>query len=234
MGRDVKAPDVTVFRSIAQNVFNPAAVFTGEKGRGLSTSLVTGAMAASLQFFGMNVLGMSLEMSTVIFMNLFGTINGYIFDILFAKRDFRLPDGSIQPVPYRQLKTRAAWLLRSFVGKQFFRYLITGLIEAMVALAVLRAFVNYLDRRGVLKDWKYRNTLAAVVVAVFLFLLFVNVLRFDWAYKDTDDAMMNIIVLMWTTIVVMMYALFKITNTSSIKGVDGVRVDSQRFIVNVD
>ena len=191
-------------------LLDPTFVFTGEKGRGLVTSIFSGGIAALLHFLGINVFGLSLEASTLIFMNIFGTINGYVFDILFAKRDFMIGGGTIAPLPYTELGKRFKWLMQSFVRKQFYRYLVTGLIEAMVGIAVLKAFVKYLDDRNILVGFKYRNTLAAMLVAVFLFLFFVNILRFDWAYRDDDEPILNIIVLMWAAIVLMAYSIFKL------------------------
>lgn len=198
---------------------SPASTFTGEKLRGALSSVVSGLAAGGLNWAGVAAMGLSPETSAACFLYAFGSIFGYTLDILFAKRDFRLPGSTaIVPLPYTALRARAAWLARSFVRKQFFRYLVTVLIDTIVGIALLKAILDHLDRRGVWtappKRRALRDALVSSLVAIFTFVLYVNILRFDWAYRDGDDPVMNVVVLMWSTLVLVMYALARWTRSA--------------------
>jgi hypothetical protein len=193
------------------SILDPTNVFTGEKGRGVLTHLTAGVVTNGLYAFTVGHLGiLSVEAGIILISTLFGNTLAYSMDILFAKRDFKLPGTSVvKPVAYADVARRARYLLRSYVRKQFMRYAVTAIIDAMFTIAVVRATIAYLDSRRILTEYKYRDTLVAIGVAAVNFFLFVNILRFDWAYKDTDEPMFNIVVLMWMALSIMAYALFK-------------------------
>lgn len=191
------------------NILSPTGMFTAEKVRGIFTHLVSGGVVSGLNVFGIAGLGWSPERSGFVFAYLIGSVLSYSLDILFAKRDFRMRDGTVAFVPYGQLGRRAAWLMRSYAKKHFFRYVVAALLDTIVGLSLLRALITYMDRKRFLADWKWRDPLAAVAVGVVTFFLFANVLRFDWAYAESDNPVMNMIVLMSTTVVLTTYALSK-------------------------
>jgi hypothetical protein len=202
--------------SAVASILSPASAFKGEKWRGLLMSMISGGTSNALNLFCTQVLGMPIILSTVICLLLFNNILTYTLDILFAKRSFRVRHYQGRPnyegpIPYGDLATRGAWLLRSFISKQFYRYVITIIIDIFITIVVLRYAIAELDRRKILTDFKYRNVIVAALISIVSFFLYVNVLRFDWAYADDDQPVFNIIVMMWVTIVVMMYAATQLT-----------------------
>jgi len=189
-------------------LFTPSSTFSGEKLRGAMTSIVSGSAAGGMNF-GLVAAGLDPTTAAFLGLYLFGSFLGYAMDILFAKRSFVLRGGGAgeaQEVAYTAMATRARWLIKSLVGKQFFRFLISVLIDTLVGLAILVAAVEYMDEREILVDFKYRDTFVAGFIAIFTFFLFTNVLRFDWAYRDADDPMLNVVVIMWSTLVLMIFA----------------------------
>jgi hypothetical protein len=193
------------------SLLSPESAFRGEKWRGLFMSMISNVVANGLNLTLTSVFGLPIVASTVFSLQIFNSIFGYVLDILFAKRSFRVRNyngmGEYNgPVPYRDLRTRGLWLLRSLVSKQFFRYVITIIIDVVLTVLVLKWAIRELDARNVLMDWKYRNLLVAVTIAIVSFFLYINVLRFEWAYMDDDQPMFNLIVMMWVTIVVALYA----------------------------
>lgn len=187
-------------------IFTVEDAFSEEKIRGAVTSVVSGLVANALNFYGSRGLGLSIEVSTLVFMHIVGNIIGYCADILFAKKRFKLRGSAEAPVPYRDIPARLAWLGRSFVGRQFYRYAVTVLIDTLVSLALLKWIIKVLDERRILMDLPFRNVAVAAAVAVFTFFLYTNILRFDWAYADHNSPMLNVTVLMWVSIVLMLYA----------------------------
>ena len=189
-----------------QNLLTPASVFSREKGRGAIASVFSGSIASGMHFAGMQWLGLGPVGSAVVFLYLFGSVLGYSFDIVFAKERFLL-HGQDVVLPYTELSRRARWLVRSFASKKFMRFLIVILIESLIGIAMLRTAIREADRRGWLVGSVWRDAGLAVFVSVFNFFLFSNVLRFDWAYQDGEQPMMNLVVLMWASIVLMMFAV---------------------------
>jgi hypothetical protein len=140
-------------------------------------------------------------MSLVLFTYVFGGVLGYSLDILLAKRDF----GRI-PVSYTDFGTRARWLARSFAHRHFFRFVVTVIIETLTTLAMFGAVVRALDARGILLAWPLRDSAVAIAVAFLNFWLFGNVLRFDWAYNEAENPVLNVVVLLWMTLSMMVFA----------------------------
>ena len=194
------------------NVLTVEGLLTAEKVRGAVTSSITGSTAIGLNFAGVAVLGLSAPLSALIFLYVGGGFLGYCFDILFAKRSFVTTSsnkGAVRipvPVPYDHLGRRARWLLRSFAHRSFYRFVVTLIIETLTSLAMLGALIRYMDSRRVLPHWRFRDATAAVLVGITNFLLFGNILRFDWAYNELDQPVMNFVVLAWMALVLVIFS----------------------------
>ena len=188
-------------------VLTPGNTFTGEKFRGAVTSILTGSLAGGLNLLGVS-LGMNPIVSASLFLYLVGNVLGYTFDILFAKQMFILPGESIEKmVPYTAFGPRLTWLMYSFFSKKFYRFIITVLIDTLIGLAVLKAALDFVNRRKWLMNWNQRDAFLAICVAIFTYLIYNNILRFDWAYRDTEEPFMILVVLMWISLVLMLSAV---------------------------
>jgi hypothetical protein len=183
------------------------STMTAEKLRGALASLLSGGTASSLTLYGVVGMGLSAPLSTLYFTYLLGGVLGYSLDILLAKRDF-VVDGGAAPVrvPYRDLGTRLRWLLRSFAHRYFFRFVVTVIIETLTSLAMLAALIRAMNAHAFLPGWKLRDPIVAVAVAFLNFWLFGNVLRFDWAYREAEQPVLNVVVLMWMTLGMLVFA----------------------------
>lgn len=202
--------------------FVPEKTFSEEKLRGIATSIASGSTAGGLNF-GLTAAGLSPTLSAFLALYLTGSVLGYVFDILFAKRDFNVPWGYHRlphdkkeddaivpykgPVPYTDFALRGAWLLRSFVSKQFFRYIITVILDTLAGIIILTAAIQYMNAKEFLVDFEFRDALVAGGISIFTFLLYNNILRFDWAYSDTNDPYLNVIILMWCVLVILIFAV---------------------------
>lgn len=188
-------------------------LFNDEKRRGMATSVVNGSTISALNYYGVMVLGLSAPVSTLIFMYIIGSVSGYTLDILFAKTYFKTTDGKVATLPYSALHARAAWLLRSFAKAPFFKFLVASIIETITGIALIRAAIAEAERQEFMTDRpRWRNLGIALVTAVLVFLLFGNILRFDWAYSSNpDNPHMNITVLMWMALSILAFALVYLT-----------------------
>lgn len=180
-----------------------------QKTRGFATTVVSGSIAGGLNAL-LVALGYSAEMSTFISLYLVGNILAYVLDILFAKSEFEIMKGYngytpyIGPIPYSDFKTRIVWMLHSFIKLPFMKFIVTVILDSLVGLTLLHSILSFLDKKKV--HFYFRNTIVAGLVAIFTFTLYLNILRFDWAYREDVDPIFNIIILMWCTIILMVYA----------------------------
>jgi hypothetical protein len=187
-------------------------MLTGEKFRGAIVSVVSGSIVTGLYLSSTVWMGVSPVVGAFLFLYLMGAPLSYSLDILFAKRDFILHGSAGPPVAlqYNDLRRRISWLLRSFAHRHFIRFIVTIIIETLTSLVMLDAAIRAMNRYGILTEHALiRDSAAALLIAVTNFLLFGNILRFDWAYKEIENPTMNIIVLAWLGLCLLMYATFK-------------------------
>lgn len=179
-------------------------LFTVEKMRGAVASVVAGSTGLGLNYWGMASLGLNPALSAAIFMYTVGSILGYSLDIVFAKHAF----GADGHIPYSHVGHRFKWLIRSFASNMFFRFIIVFLIEVLTGIVMLEALITYMDSQQFMLDRPHlRNALAAVFIAFINFVLYANILRFDWAYNDVQsNQTLNVVVLMWMGIVLVLFS----------------------------
>ena len=179
------------------------------KIRGVFTTILSGSSSSALHLTTIS-LGLSPILSTVITFYIFGSIIAYVLDILFAKQEFLVSKNSslqkvLVDVPYSEVKFRFIWLLKSFMTKTFYKFSVTILIDTLIGIAILSSLLNALDNSGI--NFHFRDTIVAGCVALLTFILYNNVLRFDWAYKEKVDPIVDMLVLTWASLVILIFAL---------------------------
>lgn len=181
-------------------------IFKGDQGRGILTSIISGLIANSLVYYGNNNLNMSIESSTAIFGLLIGNIIGYSADILFAKSGFDIKGQIINNPKFRE---KISWLCSSFFSKTFFRFWIIVFIDMMLSLTLIKYITGYMDRFTLFQEKKWKNSLIVFGVAVLTFVIYVNPLRFNWAYSTKENPLMNIMILMWFCLSLLIFVNIK-------------------------
>jgi hypothetical protein len=188
---------------------DPARYAAREKDLGLLTSVVSGT-AAYLLMYLFELAGVPVADATAL-MSVITNGLGYVLDVMFAKQcfgDFARPESGAS---YRLVSSadRAAWLLRSLASFAFVRFLITIAIDVIVSRFVLRYAQSLLDQAGILTTWRWRDTALALAITFVNFNLFVNRLRFDWAYRVAPDPVMDLIMFSWFSSLVVSHIVFE-------------------------
>ena len=176
--------------------------FKQEKNKGILTSIGSFSVANILNIFLNTNLGMDIEKSTFISMYLFGNILAYSLDIMFAKEKLFI-NGKYGEVSLKDYNRRYKFLLNSFIDKYFARYMILGIIDSIIGLILLKFIIKIMDKNEILIDWKYRDVLIAAFVVSFTYQLYLNQLRFDWAYEYKENFLLNIIIYIWFTLIIL-------------------------------
>ena len=174
-----------------------------EQNVGKLTSIVSVIVANVLNIF-LNVgLGLNIQQSTGLSIYVVGNLVGYVLDLLFAKRKLYMKDENGKPKLIKNFNDRVIFLLFSFYSKYFFKFLILCIIDTAIGLILLKYAILMLDKHKILVDFKYRNLLLALIIPAITFGLYVNQLRFNWAYEFKENLVLSIIMYMWLTIILL-------------------------------
>lgn len=129
------------------------------------------------------------------FLKIFAT---YICDICLVQKTFKIND-KIKNIPYSNILDRVRYLFNLEI---FYKFLIIIIITNIINTSIYDNILNHLKKYNKLqfKNNNYvmiRNILIQVLVNGFSTLMFVNIMKFKWAYIDYDDMYLTIIILIW-------------------------------------
>ena len=164
-----------------------------EQNVGKITSISSVIIANLLNYILNIVLGINIQQSTGFSLYFVGNILGYIMDLLFAKRKVYLKDKNGNPKLVDNFNDKIKFVLLSFIDKYFIKFVILCIIDTIIGLVLLKYCIDILDKHKILMNFKYRNLLVALVIPTITFFLYVNQLRFDWAYEYKENFLLNVI-----------------------------------------
>ena len=126
-----------------------------------------------------------------------------VIEVMMVQKYFRVDD-ELKQISYRDLRTRISiFLNRSIILK-------TVVVISIVAIAS-NTLTNYtkelLDRYEWFRSIRYRELLLEIVITTVLNILFVNALKYQWAYIDVREININMIIFAWFSISVMLYVI---------------------------
>lgn len=198
-----------------RGIGNPSkAINTDETFRGFLTSISNGSVLSIITYILLNVMNYSVN-SVALITSVIGTFTSYSLDILFAKKSFNLKeykgkkyketDDDVE-VDYKDIMVRLIWLLKSFTGSYFTKFLIVSVIDSAIYLVILDFIRRKMDKNNI--KFKFRNLLLILILPSITFFLYVNQLRFRWAYDSNDKPIMNILMFIWLTILVILNFIY--------------------------
>lgn len=193
----------------SSNIHDITNYLKDDKFRGVFTSVLSGGTVFGLFHVATILLKWNPIIATVIIYSLIGNLLSYVVDILFAKTTFKI-HGQVQRVKFSNFRTRAHWLLKSFIRAPFAKFIIVGIIETFTVLMILDTFIDMSNKSKLLMDhYILRNTFLSIMAVAIVFLLFGNILRFDWAYSDADSFHLTANMLMWVSITILFFIIHK-------------------------
>jgi len=87
----------------------------------------------------------------------------------------------------------------------FYKFLVTMVIDTLMGIAILSSILRVLYSSNI--EFMFMETIIAGFVALGTFILYNNVLRFDWAYKEQVNPVIDILVLMWASLIILIFSL---------------------------
>lgn len=116
----------------------------------------------------------------------------YTLDIFIAK-DFKPSDSKFN------------WYINSFQKHNFSKYIVLSILHYIVSITIFNHVRLIMDRNKL--NYPYRDIFLILFINMFTFALYGYFLKFKWAYNDTNDPLLTMIVLNWCTLSIMMYTL---------------------------
>lgn len=134
------------------------------------------------------------------FINLFviGNILSYSFDIIFAKQIFNK-----EVIRYTDFRYRFTYLMNSYMSKKFVKFVLTVIIDVILIETIYNEVIKYLDKYKI--NFIYRDSIIAGTISLGTFLLFINSIRFNWAYADDDNLLIDIMMYIWFGLSILIY-----------------------------
>lgn len=194
-----------------------------EKFLGTLVSILVGLMSTGILVVS-QAGGASIE-GSVVYANVIGNFLGYSGDVLVAKQCFDAWDGEAYiPVKYDQwdVQNRFVWYVKSLASKSFLRFILTVTVDIIVSLAIIDLVTQLLEDLGI--KFGIRDTLVAGLVSVFTFQVFVNEIRFNYAYNRSDNFTHDLIVFAWASLLLVLYILLRKLNAFSSKHLAGAPI----------
>jgi hypothetical protein len=174
----------------------PEVYAAREKQLGLFTSIISGTLAYVIMYV-LELMGVSTVNASLI-MTVITNALGYILDVVIAKQCFAEFNGdSDKSFKLSSLQKRVSWLLKSLLSFAFIRFLITMTIDIIVSRFMFKYLTTLLNYHNVLMNWRWRYSVAALFISFVNFNLFVNIIRFDWAYSVKPDPALDLIMFSW-------------------------------------
>lgn len=89
------------------------------------------------------------------------------------------------------------------MSKKFVKFVITVIIDVILIETIYNEVIKYLDKYKI--NFIYRDSIIAGTISLGTFLLFINSLRFNWAYADDDNLLIDVMMYIWFGLSILIY-----------------------------
>jgi hypothetical protein len=127
---------------------------------------------------------------------LFSSFLTYILDILFVQKYFTIKH-TLKEVKYGNFNKRIFSLLNHQI---LYKFAVVMSIASIINKSVFVYVKDKLDKQNVfISDDKlyYRDLIIQLMINAFTTIIIINVLKFKWAYINSQDINLNILILFW-------------------------------------
>jgi len=164
-----------------------------EYTRGILSSIISSIFSQIIIFLTQKTKLKHKEMILYILTFVVANLISYSADILLAKSDF---DG--KTIPIENISFRLKYLLEKLVSYQIVKFFILVLIDVKVVSTLYKKLRSFLDKKGI--KFKNRDQILMFFLTTLSFLLYGNMLRFNWVYVDEHNLVLDTLMLAWLTI----------------------------------
>jgi len=164
-----------------------------EYSRGILTSILSSAVTQIFVFLTSKSKIKHKKIILYILTFIIANLLSYSLDILLAKENF----GGVRVSLYDQT-FRLKYLMNKFFTYQLVKFFIVICIDLIIVNSVFKRVIKFLDE----KDVKFRNRdqIVMFILTTFSFMLYGNMLRFEWVYVEKTNLTLDVLLLSWLSI----------------------------------
>ena len=165
-----------------------------EYSRGIMTSLLSSGFTQILIYLTNKTKIQNKDLILYIITFIVANILSYSFDILLAKDNFNGVRVSLYDV-----KFRFDYLLKNMFSYQIVKFFIIIAIDLILVNSVFKRTRKFLDKKNI--KFKHRDQILMFLLTTLSFLLYGNMLRFNWVYIEKTSLTVDVLLLAWLSIV---------------------------------
>lgn len=165
-----------------------------EYSRGIMTSLLSSGFTQILIYLTSKTKIQNKDIILYIITFIVANILSYSFDILLAKENFNGVRVSLYDV-----KFRFNYLLEKMLSYQIVKFFIIIAIDIILVNSVFKRTRKFLDKKNI--KFKNRDQILMFVLTTLSFLLYGNMLRFNWVYIEKTSLTVDVLLMAWLSII---------------------------------
>lgn len=167
-----------------------------EHTRGLLTSILSSIITQFIILITSNTQVKNKDVVLYVITFVIANFLSYSLDILLAKDNFNGTRVSLYDV-----ETRFAYLFEKVLSFQIVKFFMVVAIDFMIVNSIFKRSREFLDRKDI--KFKHRDQILMGAITLFTFMLYGNLLRFEWVYVDKKNKTVDILILVWLTTLLM-------------------------------
>jgi len=164
-----------------------------EYSRGVMTSLLSSGFTQILIYLTSKTKIQNKDLILYIITFVVANILSYSFDILLAKDNFNGVRVSLYDV-----KFRFNYLLEKMFSYQIVKFFIIIGIDLLLVNSVFKRAREFLDKKNI--RFKNRDQILMFTLTTLSFLLYGNMLRFNWVYLEKTNMTLDVLLMAWLSI----------------------------------
>jgi hypothetical protein len=164
-----------------------------EYSKGIVTSLISSGFTQTLIYLTNKTELKNKDTILYIITFIVANLISYSFDILIAKDNFNGTRVSIYDQSYR-----LNYMLRNLFGFQIVKFFILVCIDTLIVTTIFNKLRKILDNKNI--KFKNRDQLILFLLTTFTFMLYGNMLRFEWVYVDKKNLNLDVLLISWLSI----------------------------------
>jgi len=164
-----------------------------EYSRGVLTSILSSGMTQVLIYLTSKSKIQNKDLIIYLITFIIANLLSYSFDILLAKDNF-----GGQRISIYDQSFRFKYLLKNFFTYQIIKFFIVICIDIIIVNSVFRRVRKFLDEKDI--KFKNRDQILMFLLTTFSFILYGNMLRFEWVYVEKTNLTLDVLLMAWLSI----------------------------------
>jgi hypothetical protein len=130
----------------------------------------------------------------------------FITDVLLIQEIF-LVNEKLSILPILSFKDRITYGMRLTI---FYKFIVTIMISSIINRSIFEYIIKRLDNNKIMiKNSGKRNVVVGILVNIFATVVYINALKFKWAYINSDNILLNMLIISWFSLTILISTIGK-------------------------